>query len=317
LLKNTMPFLISIIFVFLVNIGVTFASSAPMNENLLILFQWNGDYPVEQLVSLPEGQRTAPVGYIGESETFSSVWQGFKPGEQLPEVDFGANLIVFVRNVDFYNRISISKCTVKEGVAEILAIQTKSTIPIEDKVGMSLAVIPRAGLRFINVSELKVPVLDDINTKKSLAKSPDQACYLIDRQEVCLTNGQAEVESAPDLASKIKTSIFGQPVYNDLDGNGNIDAVVFLSQNSGGSGTFYYVAAALNTNDTFRGTNAIFIGDRISPQNIVIQNGVIIANYAERKVDEAMTTPPSIGISKYITLKGNELIETKVLRNGD
>lgn len=94
-----------------------------------------------------------------------------------------------------------------------------------------------------------------------------------------------------------------------LNGNGNEDAVMFLTQNSGGSGIFYYVAAAFNMNGTFTGTNAICLGDRISPQNIKIRDGVIIANYADRKLDEPMTTHPSIGISKYIVLKENKLTE--------
>ena len=48
-----------------------------------------------------------------------------------------------------------------------------------------------------------------------------------------------------------------------------------------------------------------------SPQNIEIRDGVIIAKYADRKVDEPMTTPPSIGLSKYFVLKENMLTERK------
>lgn len=145
----------------------------------------------------------------------------------------------------------------------------------------------------------------------SSAKSPDQACYMIEKQEVCLINGQIEVAAAPGSATKIKTSIFGQPVYGDLDGNGGNDAVMFMVQNSGGSGTFYYVAVALDMNGAFSGTQAIFLGDRISPQHIEIRDGVIIVNYADRKGDEPMTVPPSIGLSKYFVLRENKLVERK------
>jgi hypothetical protein len=295
----------------MVNVYSPFASSAPTNGDIVILFKWNGNFPVARLAILSEGQRTTPVGYIGDEETFNCVWQAFKPGETLPEVDFSKNLIVFVRNVDFYNSISIAKCTVKEGVVEILAMQTMSAIPIEEKVSMSLAVIPRAGLKFIDAGELKIPVLDKIYPKESSAKSPDQACYLIEKQEVCLINGQSKVEAAPGSATKTATSIFGQTVYGDLDGNGADDAVILLIQNSGGSATFYYVAAAININAVFKGTNAISLGDRICPQNILIQKGLIVVNYADRKSDEAMTVPCSIGISRHLSLKGNELVETE------
>jgi len=139
-------------------------SSAPIQEDIIIVSQWSGDYPVGQLARLPQGQRATPVGYIVDAETLGSVWQVFKPEEQMPVVDFDADLIVFVRNVDFYNRISISRCTAQDGVAEILAVQTMSAMPIEDKAGMSLAVIPRAGLRFIKARGVMVPVTDKINT---------------------------------------------------------------------------------------------------------------------------------------------------------
>jgi hypothetical protein len=77
------------------------------------------------------------------------VWQAFKPGEEVPEVDFSKHLVVFSRNVSFYNRTSIAKVTLKDGVADFLAIETLSSMPIEDKAGMAMAVIPRDGVKFI------------------------------------------------------------------------------------------------------------------------------------------------------------------------
>jgi hypothetical protein len=146
----------------------------------------------------------------------------------------------------------------------------------------------------------------------SSAKSPDQACYVIEKQEVCLNNGWLEVEAAPGSTTKIKTSVFGRPVYGDLNADGHNDAVMFLIQNSGGSGTFYYVAAALNVNGDFTGTNAICLGDRISPQNIEIRDGVIIANYADRKRGEPMTTAPVIGHSRHMVFNKNQLVDKEI-----
>ena len=309
LLKKPKAILICMAWFCLTNACVTFAASAATDGGTpLIFFQWSGDYPVEHLDRLPEGHRTAPVGCIGDEGTFSAVWQIFKPGEKSPEVDFSTHFIVFVRNVDFYNRISILKCTLREGTAEILASETRSAMPIESKVAMALALIPRAGVKFISAGDVKIPVLGEIKSSRSSAKSPENSCYIIEKQEVCLTNGQFEAAAAPGSAAKIKTAVFGQPVFGDLNGDGSEDAVIFLVQNSGGSGMFYYVAAALNSHGAFTGTHAIFLGDRISPQNIAIQNGMIIANYADRKSDEPMTAPPSIGVSNYIRLKDNQLI---------
>jgi len=306
--KHSMLFFICMACTFLVNIHSAFALSEAEGRDILII-EWSGDYPVKHLDQLPEGQRTTSVGYINDAKTFATVWQVFKPDEKLPEVDFSTNLIVFVRNVNFYNKINFLKCTLTDGTAEVLAMETMSAMPIEDKVGMALAMVPGANLKWIRAGEKNILVPVEISSKQSSAKSPDQACYVIEKQEVCLINGQIELSAAPGSATKITTSIFGRPVYGDLDGDGTNDAVMLLVQNSGGSGIFYYVAAAFNTNGTFTGTNAKFLGDRISPQNIEIRDGLIIVNYADRKVDEPMTASPTIGHSSYLVLKEHVLIE--------
>jgi hypothetical protein len=105
------------------------------------------------------------------------------------------------------------------------------------------------------------------------------------------------------------TKIFGTPTMGDINGDGVEDAAVFLTQDNGGSGTFYYVAAAANTANGAEGTNAILLGDRIAPQTISIDNGVITVNYAERKPGDAMTTAPSVGVSKYLVYSNGTLSE--------
>jgi hypothetical protein len=127
-------------------------------KDLRIVQKWAGDYPVSALPRLPEGQRSSAVGYIGDPETFSAVWEAFEPGENVPRVDFSTQLVVFSRNVDFYNRISILKITLRDGVAEVLAAETMSARPIDDKVGMALAVIPREGVKFIQAGKERIPL---------------------------------------------------------------------------------------------------------------------------------------------------------------
>ena len=122
-------------------------------------------------------------------------------------------------------------------------------------------------------------------------------------------NGKAESSAAPGSATKITTIIFGIPVSGDLNGDGKPDAGIMIVQEPGGSGTFYYVAAAVNTTSGAKGTNAILLGDRVAPQNIEITNGEIIANYADRKPGEPFTVQPSQGISKYLILNGDTLVE--------
>jgi hypothetical protein len=137
---------------------------------------------------------------------------------------------------------------------------------------------------------------------------PLNATYVVEGQPVALINGKAATRAAPGSVTQVTTMTFGEPVIGDLNGDGAPDAAVMLVQNPGGSGTFYYVAAAINTDNGAQGTNAILLGDRVAPQNIEIRNGQILANYADRAPGEPMTAPPSVGVTKYLIYNGSILV---------
>ena len=156
-------------------------------------------------------------------------------------------------------------------------------------------------------AQTKAPVNPPGNTT-----DPQNATYLIDAKEVTLENGVAEQEAAPGSATKIVTRYFGNEVEIDLNSDGLMDSGFLLTQDSGGSGTFYYVAAAIdNAGDTL-GTNAIFLGDRIAPQstNVDPNNPVqFIVNYAERKAGDPMSAEPSVAVSRTFKLENGMLVE--------
>ena len=140
------------------------------------------------------------------------------------------------------------------------------------------------------------------------------ATYTIEGQSVTLANGKFEDAVASSSASKTVVAIWGNAVNGDLNGDGTDDAVFLLTREGGGSGTFYYIVAALGDmkNNKTTGTNAILLGDRIAPQNINLENGMIIVNYADRKKTEPMTTPPSMGVSRYFTVVNGVLRELQM-----
>lgn len=134
------------------------------------------------------------------------------------------------------------------------------------------------------------------------------ATYIIENQPVKLNNGYSEIEAAPGSASKITTEYFGNEVMGDLNGDGAPDVALLLTQETGGSGVFYYLAAALKTDTGVKPTNAVFLGDRIAPQTTEIHDGIITVNYADRKLTEPMTKAPSIGVSKYFKILNGNLV---------
>ncbi len=104
-----------------------------------------------------------------------------------------------------------------------------------------------------------------------------------------------------------KFRYFGNELMTDLDNDGCEDVVFLTTHQPGGSGTFYYVVAALNTGNGYIGSDGYFLGDRIAPQTIELSQNpkhknVVVVNYADRSPGEPMTTQPSVGKSAYIKL---------------
>jgi hypothetical protein len=139
------------------------------------------------------------------------------------------------------------------------------------------------------------------------AADPLNAAYVVDGQALRLRAGRHEVQAARSSAAMRTTRIFGKPAFGDLDDDGRPDAVLLLVQHSGGSGSFFYVAAALNRSDGYHGTNAVLLGDRIAPQGIAVRHGVVMANFANRRADEPMTAAPSIAKTTYLTVVNGQL----------
>ena len=144
-----------------------------------------------------------------------------------------------------------------------------------------------------------------------VADSPASASYLLDNDRIKLENGRAEWQAAPGSASKIKVALSGKTIYGALNNDGNEDAVTFLTYQGGGSGTFFYLGAALLENGGYRGTNGIWLGDRIGLPSAIIKNGLISVNYLDRTPDESMATTPSVEQTRYFILDHSTLREIK------
>jgi hypothetical protein len=276
-------------------------------KDVSILQSFNGDYPVAGLEGLPSGQEKQKVGYIRSVQELAHVWQAMFPSQPMPEIDFTTYIVVFSRNMHFYNRTSIGRVDLKDGVAEVLAMETMSSLPIEEKVAMALAVIPREGVKFIHTGTALIPVTQETSA------DPLNAVYTVEGHEVRLFHGRAEKAVAQGSATKVITSVFGKPVYGDLDHDGNDDAALILAREPGGSGIFYYVAVSINVNGSYRGTNAVLLGDRIVPRDVGIHNGKVVVRYIDRGPRQAMTAQPSVGQTKYLKLEKGILEEIEPL----
>lgn len=127
--------------------------------------------------------------------------------------------------------------------------------------------------------------------------------YMINGTRVQLSNGVSVTEAAPGSASSVTTTYFGNEVIKDLNNDGKDDIVFLLTQSTGGTGTFFYVVAALKNENGYTGSQALLLGDRIAPQTTVPgPNSSIIVNYADRKANESFDVAPSVGKSLRLIL---------------
>ncbi len=129
---------------------------------------------------------------------------------------------------------------------------------------------------------------DRSNSPQQIAADPKSASYHIDDREVVLGTGSVQY--------------FGNELRLDLDGDDFDDSVFLITNSPGGSGTFYYVVAALQGERGYVGSKAFFVGDRIAPQNITIggEDAPIAVNYADRAPGESFSVRPSVGKTLWL-----------------
>ena len=149
-----------------------------------------------------------------------------------------------------------------------------------------------------------VPIVDD-----GFRPDPSNATFIFDEGPVTLEKGIREVEVAPGSAMKEETLLTDFVGYGDVNKDGKNDAVAILVQSGGASGVFIYLAGYVSGPVTYKGTNAIFLGDRITPKSVSISNEIITVNYLDRKESEPFTAEPTVPVARNFQYQGGTLIE--------
>ena len=122
-------------------------------------------------------------------------------------------------------------------------------------------------------------------------------------ERVQLVDDEARTRRMMGAASESIVRYFGNSATGDLNGDGVPDAAFLVTQEAGGSGTFFYAVGAIrNAAGRFQGTDAVLIGDRIAPQSTEIRDGLLVVNYVDRAPGEPMVAQPSVGKSLYLKL---------------
>ena len=165
------------------------------------------------------------------------------------------------------------------------------------------------GFYFFNINSNEPATIVEETSQNQNVFDPKNATYEINGTKITLVNGEAQMETAPGSASKITTRYFGNEAVGDLNFDKQDDLAFLISQDTGGSGLFYYAVVAIKTADGYKLTNPFFIGDRIAPQTTQIVSNELYVNYAERKPGEPMTTRPSQGVTKLLKVTPDGILE--------
>ena len=129
---------------------------------------------------------------------------------------------------------------------------------------------------------------------------------------VSLTEGQYEgAPLQPAGAARTRLVFAGNLVARgDLDRDGGDEAVVLLAENSGGSGTFNYLAVVAAQDGKPVNVATEGLGDRIQLRSMTIVDGQLIVDLVAHGPGDAMCCP-TFKVRRTLKLSGDRLLEVR------
>lgn len=109
-----------------------------------------------------------------------------------------------------------------------------------------------------------------------------------------------DIESESVLSIKVSEYF----VIGDLDRDGINDAALIITSSPGGSGTFYDLHVLSNRYFYIFDTSHFFLGDRVQPQNLSLENSIIYLNILTHGEDDPMCCPTEDVLKKFVTMEG-------------
>ncbi|MFM7139530.1 MAG: hypothetical protein ACKOXS_04415 [Actinomycetes bacterium] len=126
------------------------------------------------------------------------------------------------------------------------------------------------------------------------AQDPANAGYYIDGILYTLINGELEqpIEET-NLVNKFKLLDF--KATGDLNKDGTDDVAVVITNDTGESGTFYYLSIFTSGNPVVE--NTYNFGDRVIVKDLTFADGKFQVSYLDRTPDQDISSEPSVEIT--------------------
>ncbi|MBX4189201.1 YdgA family protein [Candidatus Parcubacteria bacterium] len=136
------------------------------------------------------------------------------------------------------------------------------------------------------------------------------ATFLFEDGPVTLKKGAATTDVTPNGEVTQDTTLTDDIAYGDINKDGKTDTAVLLVQSGSGSGIFLYVGAYLSGVVTYKGSNTVFIGDRVTPKSVSVdKSGVITVTYLDRRANEPLAADPTVLTTKRFVYANSQLEE--------
>lgn len=165
----------------------------------------------------------------------------------------------------------------------------------------------RIAVRFDAHGDGAVPAQDGAAVYAALAEE-EYPLDLSPTGRVRLVHGSYEGASAPGSAAKLSVRLDKEWAVGDLNADGRSDAALILVAQSGGSGTFRYLALAANRGDVTKPMASVLLGDRVIVESVNIEKGEVVVHWLTRGPNQPMTAAPTTPKTNKYVLQGDKLI---------
>ena len=138
----------------------------------------------------------------------------------------------------------------------------------------------------------------DSQAEQSSAQAPADpanAGYYIDGIVYTLVNGELE-QAIEDSTTVNKFKLLDFKAAGDINKDGTDDVAVVVTNDAGGSGTFYYLAIFTSGSSPVI-ENTSYLGDRIVVNDITFTNNQFQVKYLDRDSESDMASDPTIEIT--------------------
>jgi heat shock protein HslJ/predicted nucleic-acid-binding Zn-ribbon protein len=168
--------------------------------------------------------------------------------------------------------------------------------------------------KYIVIASMLIGQLAFAGNTQTMITEPENSTYKgIEDTPVTLSNGIWEgppyVEGA---ASRPRVGLLeDMQLMGDLNGDGREEAVVFLWQSGGGTGSYLYIAVMQAENGEYKNISTALVGDRVKLRGANIDSGKISLDVLQAGESDAMCCPTQLAKRNWV-LKDKQLEEGKM-----